>query len=248
MKIKRLQGKLQKTFLFWFFLLISFPVWIFVFIEVLLWYCIGNLMKFLFPKRYQKIIFQYSKRILDVSVSITVLLIAFPFLLCIMTCNWVILGSPIFFIQPRIGRAQKKFLIIKFRSMCQKNLSGALMSPEEVQISPYGSFIRAYSFDELPSLWNVLKGDISLVGPRPLVPEFINDHTPKQRHCVRPGLTGLAQINGRNFLHWDEKFAYDIYYVHHQNYVLDLKILLRTLCVLCSGEHSQLASLEKFFP
>ncbi|WP_162531231.1 sugar transferase [Holospora elegans] len=234
--------------MFWFFIFFSSPVWGFVFAEVIVWYFFGSFFTILSPKRYRANIFFYSKRGLDIAVSGTILLIIAPFFLGMMLCNWIVLGSPIFFVQQRIGRYQKKFCIIKFRSMCQKNPSGVLMKPEEVEISCYGAFIRSYSLDEVPSLWNVIRGDLSLVGPRPLVPEFINERVPLQRHSVRPGLTGLAQIKGRNFLSWSQKFSYDLEYIQHQSYTLDVKILLYTLRILCSGENSQLACEENFFP
>ena len=246
-KALTLKKKVQKV-LFWFFLFFSFPVWSVVFIEILIWYFLGSLVTIFCPKPYQKKVFYHTKRALDISVSLTLLLMIFPLFLSMIVCNFIALGTPIFFIQPRVGRHNKIFFIIKFRSMCQKNPSGALMSPSEVKLSPYGLFIRSYSLDELPSLWNVFKGDMSLVGPRPLVPEFLTENVPFQRHNVRPGLTGLAQVNGRNLLHWKEKFAYDIAYVHRPSYTLDVKILIRTLGVLCSGEHTYLAPMEKFFP
>lgn len=240
--------RIKRTSLFLFFLLITFPVWSCVFLEVFLWYVWGALLHKFLPIRYKRPAFEYNKRGLDIVVSITVLILTFPLILGVAVYSRFILGSPVLFKQKRIGLYNTPFLIIKFRSMDQNHSSNNLFLPEEITLSSYGTFIRTYSIDELPSLWNVLKGDMSLVGPRPLVPEFINKNVPQERHLTRPGLTGWAQVNGRNRLTWHEKFFYDLDYVQNKCYALDLKILFLTLTLLCSGKDTQIASKEKFFP
>jgi sugar transferase EpsL len=212
------------------------------------WYTIGVLLQYCTPLRYHRSVFYCTKRLLDIIVSSTMLVLMTPVLFILAITNWIMLGDPILFKQRRIGQHKKCFKILKLRSMLQSNPSGRLMLPEEIELSYYGTLLRRYSLDELPSLWNVLKGDMSLVGPRPLVPEFLTDSVPSMRHNMRPGLTGWAQVNGRNTLTWSEKFAYDVSYVCHPSYTLDIKILWLTIGVLCRAEHTQLATKDNFFP
>ena len=141
------------------------------------------------------------------------------------------LGSPVLFRQTRPGLHGRPFEMVKFRTMTDaRGPDGALLSDAE-RLTPFGRFLRASSLDELPELWNVLKGDMSLVGPRPLLMEYLPLYTPEQarRHAVRPGVTGWAQVNGRNTLGWEEKFALDVWYVDHRSLWLDLKILWLTV-------------------
>ncbi|WNB92470.1 sugar transferase [Bacillus sp. NEB1478] len=171
------------------------------------------------------------KRTFDLFTSL-VLLIIFSVvigILAILVKNK--LGSPIIFKQERPGLRAKPFYLYKFRTMTdQKDRFGNLLSDED-RLTPFGHFLRKYSLDELPQLLNVLKGDISLVGPRPLLMSYLELYTEEQkkRHDVRPGITGWAQINGRNAISWDEKFQLDLWYVQNQNFLLDLKILFLTL-------------------
>ncbi len=171
------------------------------------------------------------KRFIDILAAGFGLCFLFPFFLIVA---WLIrnkLGSPIFFLQTRPGLYGKSFRMVKFRTMADmKNLSGELL-PDEVRSTPFGKFLRASSLDELPELWNVLKGDMSLVGPRPLLMEYLPLYTPEQarRHEVRPGITGWAQVNGRNALSWEEKFKLDVWYVDHPSFGLDMKILWMTI-------------------
>ncbi|CAG0911803.1 unnamed protein product, partial [Cyprideis torosa] len=140
------------------------------------------------------------------------------------------LGSPILFTQIRPGLHGKPFRMIKFRSMTNaRDANGALL-PDSIRLTRFGKFLRASSLDELPELWNVLKGEMSLVGPRPLLMEYLPLYSSEQarRHDVRPGITGWAQVNGRNALSWDEKFKRDVWYVDHQSFWLDLKIVALT--------------------
>lgn len=165
------------------------------------------------------------------------LLAAFALLaLCtpLMFLAWQIrckLGSPVFFRQTRPGLHGRPFNMVKFRTMTDARDQDGVLLPDAVRLTQFGRFLRAASLDELPELWNVLKGDMSLVGPRPLLMEYLPLYSPEQarRHQVRPGITGWAQINGRNALSWDEKFALDVWYVDHHTLWLDIKILWLTV-------------------
>jgi lipopolysaccharide/colanic/teichoic acid biosynthesis glycosyltransferase len=141
------------------------------------------------------------------------------------------LGSPIFFRQMRPGLQGKPFNIVKFRTMTEtRDVSGALL-PDSQRLTPFGHFLRTSSLDELPELWNVLRGEMSLIGPRPLLMEYLPLYSPEQarRHEVRPGITGWAQVNGRNAISWADKFALDVWYVDHRSLWLDVRILLLTV-------------------
>jgi lipopolysaccharide/colanic/teichoic acid biosynthesis glycosyltransferase len=171
------------------------------------------------------------KRFLD----ILLIMIAAPILLSVLTLFALSvrlkLGSPVFFRQTRPGLHGLPFQLIKFRTMTDaQDAAGNLLSDAE-RLTRFGRFLRATSLDELPELWNVLRGDMSLVGPRPLLMEYIPLYTSEQarRHEVRPGITGWAQVNGRNALSWEEKFRLDVWYVEHQSFWLDVKILLLTI-------------------
>ena len=141
------------------------------------------------------------------------------------------LGSPVLFRQTRPGLHGKPFQMVKFRTMRDAIGPDGQPLPDAERMTPFGSFLRSASLDELPELWNVLRGDMSLVGPRPLLMEYLPLYTPEQarRHAVRPGITGWAQVNGRNALSWEEKFALDVWYVDHQSLALDISILWRTV-------------------
>ena len=152
-------------------------------------------------------------------------------LLCLIISIRIFLGSPVFFKQARPGLNENIFDLFKFRSMLDvKDKSGNLL-PDANRITKFGKFLRSSSLDELPSLWNVLKGDISLIGPRPLLVDYLPHYSEQQRkrHQVKPGVTGWAQVNGRNAISWEEKFNYDIWYVENQNIWLDIKILFLTV-------------------
>ena len=171
------------------------------------------------------------KRLFDVVASAcALLLLALPLLVVI----WMVrrkLGSPVFFTQMRPGLQGQPFLMVKFRTMTDARGPDGALLPDADRLTPFGRFLRATSLDELPELWNVLKGDMSLVGPRPLLMEYLPLYSPEQarRHAVRPGVTGWAQVNGRNTLSWDDKFKLDVWYVDHRSLWLDLKILWLTV-------------------
>ena len=178
------------------------------------------------------------KRIFDLSASIILLIILCPILIIIMTLIFVILGRPVFFKQIRCGYKLQPFLLYKFRTMHEKfNLNGDQL-PDNERVSKFGKFLRKTSLDELPQLFNVITGDMSLVGPRPLLMEYIPLYSKKQikRHNVLPGITGWAQINGRNFISWEKKFELDLWYVNNKSYLIDIKIILITILKVFKGE------------
>lgn len=171
------------------------------------------------------------KRLFDIVASFCGLLLLTP---VIAIVAWQIrrkLGSPVLFRQVRPGLNGKPFEMIKFRTMRDAIDGAGNPLPDSDRMTPFGSFLRSSSLDELPELWNVLKGDMSLVGPRPLLMEYLPLYSPEQyrRHEARPGVTGWAQINGRNALSWDEKFKLDIWYVDNRSFLLDMKIILLTI-------------------
>lgn len=171
------------------------------------------------------------KRLVDVVVAASVLLAGAPLLLSTALVVRLALGRPVLFLQERPGLRGRPFRIIKFRTMRNAVESEGRPLPDGARLTRVGRILRATSLDELPTLWNVLRGEMSLVGPRPLLMEYLALYSPEQarRHDVKPGLTGWAQVNGRNALSWDEKFRMDVWYVEHRTFLLDCKILLLTL-------------------
>ena len=162
------------------------------------------------------------------------------------------LGSPILFRQQRPGLRGRLFTLYKFRTMTGARDAGGTLLPDAQRLTPFGRFLRSTSLDELPELFNVLKGDMSLVGPRPLLVQYLDRYTPRQarRHEVRPGITGWAQINGRNTLKWEEKFELDVWYVDHESLGLDVRILLLTIWKIFKREgitQPGRATMEEFF-
>lgn len=178
------------------------------------------------------------KRLFDLALIFP----ASPVLIPLMAIVWqlvrVCLGNPVLFCQRRPGRYGKPFVIYKFRTMTDARGAEGRLLPDERRLTPVGRFLRKTSLDELPELFNVLKGDMSLVGPRPLLMEYLGRYTPQQarRHEVKPGITGWAQVNGRNAITWDEKFQHDIWYVENQSFWLDLKIIMMTIWKILKRE------------
>lgn len=170
------------------------------------------------------------KRILDVLVAAVALLVAAPVLAAVALAVLVTMGRPVLFRQARPGRHGRLFELVKFRSMTVGGEDGAPAN-DAVRLTPFGRWLRTTSLDELPQLWNVLRGEMSLVGPRPLLPAYLGRYTPEQfrRHDVRPGITGLQQVYGRNALSWEERFDLDLRYVRQRSLGLDVRILLRTV-------------------
>lgn len=171
------------------------------------------------------------KRFIDILVSSCGLLVLLPVFLMVSIAIRQRLGSPVFFRQTRPGKNGRPFQMVKFRTMLDAYDKSGASLPDEDRMSPFGSFLRSTSLDELPELWNVLKGDMSLVGPRPLLMDYLPLYSKEQarRHEVRPGVTGWAQVNGRNAISWEEKFKLDVWYVDNQSLWLDLKILFFTV-------------------
>ncbi len=172
-----------------------------------------------------------SKRILDILVSIILVIILSPVLLIVSILVLIFHGAPVLFGQRRPGYKGKPFKIFKFRSMTEAREMDGKFLPDEKRITVFGKFLRASSLDELPELFNVMRGEMSLVGPRPLLMQYLDRYSSEQsrRHDVLPGITGWAQVNGRNALDWEDKFKLDVWYVDHWNFWLDIKILWMTV-------------------
>ena len=172
-----------------------------------------------------------AKRIIDILVASAALMLLAPPLLLLSGLVRISFGSPVLFRQVRPGLHGRPFMMVKFRTMMDERGADGALLPDAQRLTPLGRFLRASSLDELPELWNVIRGDMSLVGPRPLLMEYLPLYTPGQarRHEVRPGITGWAQVNGRNAISWEEKFALDVWYVDHRSLWLDLRILWMTL-------------------
>lgn len=171
------------------------------------------------------------KRFFDLTVSLILLVCLWPVLVIVAIQIRRKIGSPILFRQTRPGKDGKPFEMVKFRTMLDAVNSSGILLPDEYRITKLGSFLRSTSLDELPELWNVLKGNMSLVGPRPLLMDYLPLYSKEQyrRHEMRPGITGWAQVNGRNAISWEEKFKLDVWYVDNQSFWLDLKILFLTV-------------------
>lgn len=180
------------------------------------------------------------KRYLDIIISLIVILLISPLLLVTMTCLYFAnRNAGIFFLQDRPGKHGRIFKVIKFKTMTDECDSSGNLLPDEERLTQIGKFVRASSIDELPQLINVLKGDMSLIGPRPLLPQYLPLYSKEQarRHEVRPGITGWAQVNGRNAISWTKKFELDVWYVDHCSFLLDLKIIYLTLVkVFCRSD------------
>lgn len=181
------------------------------------------------------------KRLMDVVMSSLVLIVFSPVVVFSLFVQWIEIGSSPVFIQPRPGKNEKPFDIIKLKTMNDKQDSKGNLLPDNLRITRFGKFFRSASIDELPQLINVLKGDMSFVGPRPLLMEYLSLYNEEQRkrHKVRPGITGLAQVNGRNAISWDEKFKYDIQYTQEISFFLDFKILVKTVLKILKTDDIQ---------
>ena len=192
-----------------------------------------------------------NKRVFDLFLVLLSLPIILPILLLLAVLILTQFNFPILFKQSRPGLNAKIFNIYKFRTMTNERDKDGILLPEEIRLTKFGKFLRSASLDELPSLWNVLKGEMSLVGPRPLLVQYLTRYSIKQarRHEVKPGITGWAQVNGRNAISWDEKFDLDIWYVDNQSILLDIKILYMTVKkVITRSEINQdrQTTMEKF--
>jgi len=193
------------------------------------------------------------KRALDLILTIPALIILSPFLAIIAILVAILLGSPVLFRQKRPGWHGKPFWLLKFRTMTDTRDANDALLPDTLRLTSFGRFLRATSLDELPELFNVLNGDMSLVGPRPLLMQYLDRYTPEQarRHEVKPGITGWAQINGRNAITWEEKFKLDVWYVDNWSLSLDVKIICMTIWKILKREgisHPGQATMEEFNP
>lgn len=174
---------------------------------------------------------KYFKRCLDFILSLCGIVVLSPVLLVLAVLVRVKLGSPVLFRQERPGRNEKIFTLCKFRTMTDARDENGELLPDAVRLTKFGRFLRATSLDELPELFNILKGDMSVIGPRPLLVSYLPYYTERERfrHSVRPGLTGLAQVSGRNFIDWDRRLQKDVEYVEHLTFGMDLKVLWLTV-------------------
>lgn len=177
---------------------------------------------------------KYVKRIIDILLSLVVIVLFFWLYLIVAVLVRVKLGSPVIFRQPRPGKDEKVFNLYKFRTMTDARDKDGNLLPDEDRLPEFGKKLRATSLDELPEFFNILKGDMSFVGPRPLLVKYLPLYNEEQRHRhdVRPGLTGWAQVNGRNLLSWEDRFEKDVYYVNHISFLMDLKIVFMTVAVV----------------
>lgn len=192
---------------------------------------------------------KYFKRPLDLLCGLLAVAVFWWLYLILIILGAIFMGGNPFFTQERPGKDEKIFKLIKFRSMDNRKDQNGNLLPDEVRLNRYGRFIRKTSLDELPEAFNIIKGDMSVIGPRPLLVKYLPYYSEEERvrHCVRPGLSGLAQVNGRNAISWEEKFAYDVSYVNHITFLCDAKILMDTVKkVFVKSEGIVLNALEDF--
>jgi len=191
------------------------------------------------------------KRLFDISLALVLIILFSPIYIIVSLLILSKMGSPVLFRQKRPGYKEKIFGIYKFRTMTNEKDKDGNLLPDEQRLVGIGKFIRSTSLDELPQLFNVLKGEMSFVGPRPLLIEYLDlyDNEQKRRHDVKPGITGWAQVNGRNAISWEQKFEYDVWYVDHQSFLLDMKILWMTFLKVVKRSDissSTSSTMEKF--
>ena len=203
-------------------------------------------------RRKQNVIYRkYIKRFLDFILALVAIVVLSPILIIVGILIKIKLGSPVIFKQERPGLNEKIFTIYKFRTMTNEKDENGKLLPNHMRMTRFGKMLRKTSLDELPELVNILRGEMSFIGPRPLLVEYLllYNERQKQRHSVRPGLSGLAQINGRNAITWEEKFDYDIEYVENLSFLLDVKIFIQTIIKVIKKEdvnQNQKVTMEKF--
>jgi len=199
----------------------------------------------------QGIYSKHLKRPMDILFSLIAIIILSPILIAIAVLVKINLGSPVIFKQKRPGLNEKIFTLYKFRTMTDERDQDGRLLPDEIRLTAFGKFLRSTSLDELPELFNILKGDMSIVGPRPLLVEYLPlyDAYQRRRHEVRPGLSGLAQISGRNAISWEDKFDLDIKYVENVSFIFDLKIILSTIkkVIIREGINSDNSATMEYF-
>lgn len=186
----------------------------------------------------------FFKRFLDIVLSLIAIVLLSPIYIIVALLVRIKLGSPVIFYQERPGLHEKKFTLYKFRTMTNEKDEAGNYLHDDLRITRFGKYLRSTSLDELPELFNILKGDMSIIGPRPLLLEYLPFYkeNERKRHDVRPGLTGYAQINGRNAIEWEKKFELDIYYVNNLSFILDLKIIFKTIHTVFTHEGIQVGS------
>ena len=194
---------------------------------------------------------KYLKILIDFIISLVTLILISPLFFMVMIMLFINNKGTPFFFQKRPGKNEKIFKVIKFKTMTDEKDNNGRLLPDKDRLTKLGSFVRKTSLDEIPQLINVLKGDMSLIGPRPLLPEYLNlyNKEQKKRHLVKPGITGLAQVNGRNNISWKKKFEYDVLYVENVSFFLDLKIVFKTISKVVKSEgvtKGTMATTEKF--
>lgn len=189
----------------------------------------------------------YIKRIMDFTCSLLAIIVLSPVLLIAALLVKIKLGSPVLFKQKRTGWKEKEFEILKFRSMTNETDENGKLLPDEIRLTSFGKALRATSIDELPSLLNILKGDMSIIGPRALPVRYIPYYTEEEhhRHDVRPGLSGLAQVNGRNYVSWEDKFKMDLQYISNITFLGDVKLILKTVAVVLKHDNIDTGSFIK---
>lgn len=191
---------------------------------------------------------KYFKRPLDLLCGLLAVAVFWWLYLILIILGAIFMGGNPFFTQERPGKDEKIFKLIKFRSMDNRKDQNGNLLPDEVRLNKYGRFIRKTSLDELPEAFNIIKGDMSVIGPRPLLVNYLPYYSEEERvrHCVRPGLSGLAQVNGRNAISWEEKFAYDVSYVNHITFLLDVNIFCKTILLVLKREGIANDNMEDF--
>ena len=191
---------------------------------------------------------KYFKRPLDLLCGLLAVAVFWWLYLILIILGAIFMGGNPFFTQERPGKDEKIFKLIKFRSMDNRKDQNGNLLPDEVRLNRYGRFIRKTSLDELPEAFNIIKGDMSVIGPRPLLVKYLPYYSEEERvrHCVRPGLSGLAQVNGRNAISWEEKFAYDVSYVNHITFLLDVNIFCKTILLVLKREGIANDNMEDF--
>lgn len=197
---------------------------------------------------------KFFKRVLDFTLSLIVLIVLLPLLLILMIVGAIAMGGNPFFVQMRPGKIDKKtgkeriFKLVKFRTMSNKKDKEGALLPDDIRMNRYGRILRSTSLDELPELWNVIKGDMSIVGPRPLMVRYLDYYTEEERyrHNVRPGLSGYAQVHGRNNVNWDERMKMDVYYAEHLSFGMDVKILIDTIRIVLKREGISIEDMTNF--
>lgn len=191
---------------------------------------------------------KYFKRPLDLLCGLLAVAVFWWLYLILIILGAIFMGGNPFFTQERPGKDEKIFKLIKFRSMDNRKDKDGNLLPDEVRLNKYGRFIRKTSLDELPEAFNIIKGDMSVIGPRPLLVNYLPYYSEEERvrHCVRPGLSGLAQVNGRNAISWEEKFAYDVSYVNHITFLLDVNIFCKTILLVLKREGIANDNMEDF--